>query len=44
MLEEIDDLENIPPYALPEPKRLNVGGLLTKLQESLLSMQNLHFY
>ena len=27
MLEGIDDLENIPPYALPEPKRLNVEGL-----------------
>ena len=31
MLEGIDDLENIPPYALPEPKRLNVGGLLTRV-------------
>ena len=31
MLEGIDDLENIPPYALPEPKRLNVGGLLKKV-------------
>ena len=31
MLEGIDDLENIPPYVLPEPKILNVGGLLKKV-------------
>ena len=31
MLEEIDDLEKIPPYGLPEPKRLNIGGLLARV-------------
>ena len=31
MLDGIDGLENIPPYVLPEPNKLNVGGLLEKV-------------